>query len=286
MGLRFRSAVASDAAACGKILFDAFTNVAKRHGFPEDGTLEGAVKFAEHILNHPEFFGAVAEQDSQVVAVNVLDERDPIRAVGPIAVAPSAQGCGIGRGLMEAVLKRVEGYPGVRLLQDAFNTRSLALFASLGFEVKEPLALVQGKPKIPPIQGFEVRRMKEEDIAACETLCCAVHGFERTHELRDALADLTPLVALRHGHVTAYTSAISPWQSAHGVAETFEDMKALLLGAAAQFAEPISFALPTRQSALFRWCLAEGFRVIKPLTLMARGEYHEPRGCYFPSASY
>jgi GNAT superfamily N-acetyltransferase len=286
MGQRIRSAVASDAAACGQIFFDAFSDIARRHGFPIEGTLEGAVKFAERILNHPEFFGAVAEQGGQVVAVNFLDERDPIRSVGPIAVAPRAQGRGIGRQLMEAVLKRVEGYPGVRLLQDAFNTRSLALFASLGFEVKEPLALVCGNPKSSPITGYEIRRMQEDDIVACEALCCAVHGFERTHELRDALADLSPFVALRHGRVAAYVSSVAPWQSAHGVAETLKDMQALLLGAAGEGDGPISFVLPVRQAELLRWCLERGFRAIKPLTLMARGEYHDPRGCYFPSASY
>ena len=286
MGQRIRSAVASDAAACGKILFDAFSDISRRYGFPQEGTLDGAVKLAERILNHPECFGAVAEEDSQVVAVNFLDERDPIRSVGPIAVSPRAQGHGLGRQLMEAVLKRVEGYPGVRLLQDAFNTRSLALFASLGFEVKEPLALVRGKPKNGPSDEFEFRRMREEDVAACETLCCAVHGFERTHELRDALADLSPFVALRHGHVAAYVSTIAPWQSAHAVAETLEGMQALLQGAASVAGEAISFALPVRQAEFFRWCLGEGFRIIKPLALMARGEYREPRGCYFPSASY
>jgi len=38
--------------------------------------------------------------------------------------------------------------------------------------------------------------------------------------------------------------------------------------------------------SLFRWCLKHGMRMIKPLTLMAMGEYHEPRGCYLPSVGY
>jgi hypothetical protein len=74
---------------------------------------------------------------------------------------------------------------------------------------------------------------------------------------------------------------------AHGVAESEEDMQGLLLGVAAARPEPVWFLLPTRQAGFFRWCLSEKLRVIKPMTLMAMGEYTEPvRGCWFPSVFY
>ena len=56
------------------------------------------------------------------------------------------QGGGVGRRLMEAVLERANGAAGIRLLQDAFNMRSLALYASLGFEVREPVLVMTGRP--------------------------------------------------------------------------------------------------------------------------------------------
>jgi len=37
---------------------------------------------------------------------------------------------------------------------------------------------------------------------------------------------------------------------------------------------------------MFRWCLGERFRVTKPMMLMALGEYHEPRGWWWPSVEY
>jgi hypothetical protein len=37
------------------------------------------------------------------------------------------------------------------------------------------------------------------------------------------------------------------------------------------------------RSELFRECLGVGFRLVKPVNLMARGEYREPRGSWFPS---
>ncbi|MBI4242078.1 MAG: hypothetical protein HY613_10205 [Candidatus Rokubacteria bacterium] len=63
-------------------------------------------------------------------------------------------------------------------------------------------------------------------------------------------------------------------------------MKALLLGIGALIQEPLFFLLPTRQASFFQWYLREGFRVEKPLTLMAMGQYQEPKGYYFPSGIY
>lgn len=50
--------------------------------------------------------------------------------------------------------------------------------------------------------------------------------------------------------------------------------------------QSISFLLPTRQTPLFRWCLQQGMRAIKPSTLMSTGKYEEPRGCFLPSVGY
>jgi hypothetical protein len=115
-----------------------------------------------------------------------------------------------------------------------------------------------------------------------------VLGYERTNGLRDALQEelCAPFVALRAGRVTAYLSAATFWQLNHGVAETEEEMQALLLGAAAASEEPLSLLVPSRQTDLLRWCLCQGLRVVKPVTLMVIGAYREPIGCFFPSIEY
>jgi len=46
------------------------------------------------------------------------------------------------------------------------------------------------------------------------------------------------------------------------VADAEEDIKALLLGAAAMNSEPLSFLLPVRQANVLHWCLSEGFRAV------------------------
>lgn len=187
---------------------------------------------------------------------------------------------------MKAVVERGRGAAGIRLVQDSFNTASLSLYASLGFEVKEPLALVEGTPAGVPSPGHEVRPMRDGDLGAAAELGRRVHGFERTGELKSLAPLLNPFVAVRGGRVTAYASAPGFWPLNHAVAETDEDMKALLAGAAAVTGAPLSLLLPTRQAALFRWCLGSGLRVVKPMTLMAMGEYHEPRGSFYPSVGY
>lgn len=287
MDIKIRPAAASDIEACGRIIYQAFKGIAERHGFPPDfPDLELAVRFAGFLIKHPMVYGLVAELDGRVVGSNFLQEHDAIRSVGPIAVDPRVQERGVGRRLMEAALERARGSLGVRLVQDSFNIRSLSLYASLGFEVKEPLALMRGRPRSRPPAEVEVRRLAREDLERCAALCKKVHGIERTNELRAALERFSPLVALRRGRITAYSTTLSVWGAAHGVAETEEDMMALILGAGASDPEPIAFLLPVRQANLFRWCLSEGLRVVKPMNLMAMGYYQEPKGCYFPSVFY
>ena len=284
--MTLREATPADAKECARICFEAFGGIHDYHKFPRDfPALEAASGLMNVFIGHPSIWGVVAEHDGRIVGSNFLDERDPIRGVGPITVDPQHQNTGVGRGLMEAVMERGREAAGIRLLQDAFHMRSLSLYASLGFDVKEPVVVTSGKPRSKPGGGGEVRPITDDDLEQCEALCKKVHGFERTNELRDAMHAFAPFVAVRGGRITAYASNVTFWPMAHGVAESDEDMKALLLGAAAAVEEPIAFLVPVG-SALFRWCLAEGLRLVKPMNLMAVGEYHEPSGSWFPNVLY
>jgi predicted N-acetyltransferase YhbS len=281
-----REVAPGDVEACAQICFDAFGGIQDHHRFQRDfPALEAATGLMGMWIPHPSIWGVVAELDGRVVGSNFLDERDPIRGVGPITVDPQGQNAGVGRRLMEAVLERGEGAPGIRLLQDAFHMRSLSLYESLGFDVKEPVAVVGGQPSSRPADEVEVRVLEEGDLDKCEALCKRIHGFGRTNELRDSIHALKPFVAVRDGRITAYASSVVFWPLNHGVAESQDDMQALLLGAAAAVNEPIAFLVPLR-SELFRWSLGAGLRLVKPMNLMALGEYQEPRGSWFPSVLY
>ena len=281
-----REAAPGDAEACARICFEAFGGIHDHHRFPRDfPALEAATGLMAVWIPHPSIWGVVAERDGEIVGSNFLDERDPIRGVGPITVDPQGQNAGVGRRLMEVVIERGGEAPGIRLLQDAFHMRSLSLYGSLGFDVKEPVAVVTGKPSNGPADDVQVRALEEDDLDQCEALCQKVHGFERTNELRDALQAFKAFVAVRDGRITAYASSVVFWPMNHGVAESEEDMQQLLLGAAAAVDEPIAFLVPLR-SGLFRWSLGAGLRLVKPMNLMALGEYQEPRGSWFPSVLY
>jgi len=281
-----REAEPADASRCAEIVFEAFGAIHDHHRFQRDfPALEAAAGLLDMFIAHPQVWGIVAEVDGQIVGSNFLDERSPIRGIGPITVAPEGQDSGVGRQLMEAALERGGDAPGIRLLQDAFHMRSLALYESLGFDVKEPVAVVTGDPRQSASSDHEVRRLEDQDLDACGELCRTIHGYERTGELRDAKQAFTPFVALREGRIVAYASAVSFWPMNHGVAETAADMEALLVGAAALIDEPLAFLVPLR-SALFRWSLDQKLRLVKPMNLMALGDYREPQGSWFPSVLY
>jgi predicted N-acetyltransferase YhbS len=269
-----------------RICFDAFGAIQDHHRFTRDfPVIEAAEQVIGYWISNPSIWGVVAERDGRILGSNFLDERDPIRGVGPITVDPEGQNAGVGRLLMRAVIERGSGAPGIRLLQDAFHMRSLCLYQSLGFDVKEPVAVMTGEPRSGPLEGVEVRRLNESDLDECGSLCQKVHGFERTNELRDASHAFAPVVAERDGRIVAYATTVTFWPMAHGVAESDEEMKALLLGAAAAVGEPLAFLVPLR-SGLFAWGLQEGLRLIKPMNVMAIGAYQEPKGSWFPNVLY
>jgi len=279
----------ADTDECARIVYEAFGRLHDHHQFPRDfPTLEAASELAGAFIAHPRIWGIVATADERIVGSNFLDERGPVTGVGPITVDPGAQGHGIGRRLMEAVIARGAEARGVRLLQDSFNMQSLALYASLGFAVREPVVVMGGTPKAGQPNGTEVRPLEESDVEECERLCLTVHGFERTSELHDAIEapHLSPTVAVRDGRITAYATTVTFFPAAYGVGETEDDLCALIAGALAAGEAPASFILPTRQARLFRWCLSQGLRPIKPMTYMTVGEYREPDGSWIPSVLY
>ena len=118
------------------------------------------------MLAHPKFYGVVAEIDGRLAGSNFLDERNAIAGVGPITVDPAVQNRAIGRRLMDAVHERAasKNFAGVRLIQSGFHTRSLSLYAKLGYDVREHLACMQGNALKLSIEGYIVRPAAEADI--------------------------------------------------------------------------------------------------------------------------
>jgi GNAT superfamily N-acetyltransferase len=290
MEIAIRPAMNADAEACGRICYEGFRIVTDRHGYPPVfASVEVATRRLAAFLANPSVFGLVAElrDERRIAGFNFLSERDPIRAIGPIAVDPRLHGYGIGRQLMQAALDRAHDAPSVRLVQESYNLQSLSLYASLGFDAREVYAVVTGTPAPAQLApDCEVRPLRDGDIPACEALQVRVLGYSRINELRETLATGAPMAALREGRLRAYASMPTNWQANHAIAESDEDLQALLLGAAEIRQEPLALLIPERRADLFRWCLARGLRAVRPMTLMSVGEYRRPQGTYVPSVLY
>jgi predicted N-acetyltransferase YhbS len=284
MPVTIRPLTPSDAAACGQIAFAAHQAVAAAHNFPpEQPSVEFATGMMHALLHDPVSSGLAAEQDGEIVGSVFFHRLAPeLAVIGPLTVEPPAQG-GPGRCLLDAALAQVRaaGVQGVRLVQSPFHLRSLALYAKLGFQVREPLLLLHGELPRAEIPGRTVRPATAGDLPTCHRLAHQVHGFAREVELQRGLDRQTAQVVERDGAIVGYQSGLGFLD--HAVALTTEDLQALI-SAAPAIGSP-GFFVPTRQAELLRWLLDAGLQAQWPATLMTQGWYQEPQGAYLPAIS-
>jgi len=285
MNLTLRRGKPDDAQVCGAICYEAFKTIAEAHHFaPDFPSADVPVELLTWMLGHAGFYAVVAELGGKLVGSNFLDERNCIAGVGPITVDPTVQNKTIGRQLMEDVHHRAaqKNFPGVRLVQAGYHMRSLSVYAKLGYDIREPLACLQGPAINDVMVGYRVRPAAPGDLEDCNRVCRQVHGHDRNGELLDAVRQGAASVVEHDGRVTGYATTLGFF--GHAVGESNSELQALI-GAAQTFAGP-GFLLPIRNAKLFRWCLQRGLRVTQPMTLMSLGLYNEPAGAFLPSVAY
>ena len=284
-GVLVRPATPADAPICGRICYDAFCAINAQHNFPPDfPNVDVALSVIAMMFSMPGFHAVVAEVDGRIAGSNVLDERSIIMGIGPITVDPNIQNAGIGRKLMQAAIDRAhsQNAAGIRLVQAAFHNRSLSLYASLGFDVREPLSCVQGTPRTGSIAGCEVRPAAPSDLDACNALSTRIHGFDRGVDLDQSIQRGVARVVERGGRVTGYASNLAFF--GHSTCESNQDLQALL-ASTDSYGGP-GILIPSRNAELLRWCLSNRLRVTQPMTLMAMGLYNEPAGAWYPSVLF
>ncbi|HEX3431778.1 MAG TPA: GNAT family N-acetyltransferase [Rhizomicrobium sp.] len=285
MTIAIREVRGEDTPQLGRIAYEAFAAIANAHNFPPDfPNAEIATTVIGMMAGAPGVYGVVAEDAGQMIGSNFIHEYNAVSGIGPITVDPRAQNRGVGAALMKAVLDRAAAQQrlAVRLVQAGYHTRSLSLYARLGFEVRDHLSCFQGNPLRETVAGLDVRPATEADIFACNRLCRSVHGVDRAGDVAHAIGRGSARVVERRGRITGYTSGIAFF--GHAVGETTDDVKALI-AAAESFGGP-GFLVPSRNGELMRWCLSKGLRVTQPMTLMTVGLYSEPAGAWLPSVMY
>jgi hypothetical protein len=158
----------------------------------------------------------------------------------------------------------------------------MALYTRLGFDIREPLACLQGRPTQRTVAGCAVRPAHLADVEACNAVSIQVHGFDRGRELADGIAQGSAVVVEREGRITGYASSLAFF--GHSTAETNVDLQALI-ASAESFGGP-GILVPSRNTTLLRWCLSNGLHIVQPMTLMSIGLYNEPEGAWMPSVSF
>jgi hypothetical protein len=109
-----------------------------------------------------------------------------------------------------------------------------------------------------------------------------VHGFDRGKDLAQAIDADTARVVEREGRITGYATVLAFF--GHATAESNLDLRALI--ASAESFGGSGILVPSRNSELLRWCLANGLKVVEPMTLMSMGLYNEPAGAWIPSVLF
>lgn len=270
----------------GRICYEAFKDIADRHGFPPDfPSVQVARSVIGMLIERPDFYGVAALADGELAGSNYLSFSDPVAGLGPITVDCAFQGRDIGRALMQNVIDyaRRNAIQRVRLLQDAYNTASISLYSSLGFEVKHATAFMRMSPAAKP--DASVRPVQESDLPALDALCQRNYKASRRNELASAVqGGLSPFTRQRDGRLTGY---LIPGIFGHGVAESVDDA-VTIAAQSARLMPPdrmVCFS-PLDDRALFAAFLKAGFRTIKILNLMAMGPYEEPASVWMPSILY
>ena len=284
MTLEIVSAKLDDAEKLGDICYRAFDDISRRHGFETDFESPAmAQMILSGLIRDEHCHSITALEDGSPVGSNFISVPDSVGAIGPVSVDPNEQGKGIGRALMEDVLRhaREGGIERVRLMQDAFNMQSLSLYASLGLDTKVGAALL-----VPTgVDVPEVRPATPHDMEAIERLSGEIYGVSRRGEVESmATGPFQPFVYEKSGRVIAY---FIPGMVGHGVGETEEVLVAVVLGATKHVADPFARAFcPLTEGALFRRFLAAGCKVRKVMNLMTLGPYEEPQGPWMPSVLF
>jgi predicted N-acetyltransferase YhbS len=290
MSLKLRPGNMDDADKVGTIISNAFLTIAQKHGFPSDfPSIDIAKDAAMSLLSNPNFYSVIAEEEGKVVGINFLDERsNKVAGIGPLAIDPKSQNKGVGRQLMINAMKRSNDkkFVGIRLLQASYHNRSLALYASLGFEIREPISNMQGKPIQAAIPGRTVRTATIDDVDYCNDVCKQIHGHDRNGEISDSIKQGKAKVVIHSGKITGYTCGLDFFN--HSVGLTNDDLKALIASVATADGNygGSGILIPTRNTQLFHWCLENGLKLVQQLLLMTVGMYNEPAGSYMPSILY
>ncbi len=225
-----------------------------------------------------------------MIGSGFLHLRGETAGAGPITIAPAAQGTGAGRALMEEICRRADaaGVRSLRLIQDAFNERSFALYGRLGFAAREVLARAsfRSRPVSPPPGRW--RRARAGDLDALVAFEARLLGLRRPRDLELLLRIGDVFVAEEGGGVVASLARLVRGGIAvlgPGAAQSLELMRGLLAVATRDLPPGTDTRLlvPAGRVDLLHALEPERLEVHSLCTYMVRGEFEPFPGYYVPT---
>ncbi|MDD2310075.1 MAG: GNAT family N-acetyltransferase [Desulfuromonadaceae bacterium] len=242
MSTVIRDMTRSDIDRVGEILYDAFTGVAAKYGYPPVmNCVQEGKAWAWAMSRYVSSEGIVAEVDGRVAGVVFLNKRGDVGGGGPMAIDPDFQGKTIAPQLMAAFLERAKSLSSIRVVQEAFNPTSFSFQYAYDFmPVADLLDLVlNGRARQHPDLHGNVSELTAEGL---DELCS--YDMPRSHF--DRRTDLAYFI--RWGKVLVYRDA----GEIHGYLACLPGTGAIQLGPLLAGGEEVAENLFTHALALFK----------------------------------
>lgn len=284
-----------DVVRAGEVIVTAFNDVFTRHGFPQPfPSSDIGIGLARGYLYLEPQECFVAVEGGQVVGSGFIHIRGDTAGIGPITVDPACQSAGVGREIMMAVIHAGQQCSSLRLVQDAFNLTSFALYSKLGFVSHGTVVGLAGQRLSPmePARGITVRDMTAEDIDRVITLDTALTGITRPQDLQFFLGRPPQLVGFSEGTLAGYLCLLRTDGGAFlgpAVATNPAVLRALIVRAIeSEQGKALRMRLPARHAELLCDLLKMGFHIEVLENYMVRGPWQTPQGvdllALFPEA--
>ena len=266
-----------------RICYEAFWDLHARHtDYCDIPDIKAGMQIISHVTTDPDCTGIVATSDGLPIGSIFLLRSDFVAGIGPITIDPRFQSHGVGRILIQWAIYEAHrrGIRQARLFQEAIDTTTLSLYASLGFTWRDSALLIQATPATTDDRS--IRSLTIDDFDSIKLLSIRSYGASRAQNAdRLLVAKFPGFLRERDGRIVGYLISSL---FGHASAETDDDLLALIAHAARHVPpELATFICPLSRSDLFRKALVARHRTLKVLSYMSLGEFTPPVGSYLPS---
>ncbi len=276
----------ADIPEVGRIGVEAFNDLMARHNRPPlyPDPQVGPLAATAYLTTDPDC-SLVATEDARIVGSVFYRRRGDAVSVGPATVAPADQGRGIGRNLIEEVVRREPNARSMRIMQDSLNLSAFELLVRIGYSLGEEIAMLT----LPA--GFRedcetnggVRAASADDLAEILIMDRRLSGSDRKKDF-EFLRRFGKVLVLHSGRTLRGYLAQMPTPGrtmlGPGGANDEDALLRLILHAVGETLGELSVLLPARSCTTVKPLLDLGFRLVGLANLMYRGEWKRPDGGY------